>query len=284
MKISPLKLSDADKDLLKTVLGIPTYTNHEGRLVMWLQSYCEQKGYAVTRDTANNLYVTKGHADSNANFYPCVSAHTDSVHPLVEMEIREHSGCLTAHSPETGDQIGLGGDDKAGVFICLKMLEMFPNIKATFFTGEEQFCIGSHQLQESFFDDVGYHAAFDSPCDDIITWVCNGIQLFDFGDSFFEAIRPILESHDATRYQKHPYTDSFVVKSRFDFACINLPAAYFNMHSSREYVRLSSMAKCLSIGESIIRALGEVRYYKKAHSYTTYVPENVRVTGLQMSH
>ena len=45
----------------------------------------EEKGYKYEKDDLGNLYVTKGVSD----YYPLVLTHTDSVHDIEEMIVKE---------------------------------------------------------------------------------------------------------------------------------------------------------------------------------------------------
>ena len=84
-----------------------------------------------------NLYVTKGISE----YYPLVLAHTDSVHDIKEMVVKEEylpnsqgdkKLALKAYTKDGNLPTGIGGDDKAGVFICLQLLERFNVIKGFF--------------------------------------------------------------------------------------------------------------------------------------------------------
>ena len=112
---------------LKEVLSIPTKTWKEDLMIEYLSNYCDNKGYNHWKDKNGSVYVTKG----NADMFPCVVAHIDTVHEPVEMVVNEETLpnaqgelklSLKAYEKETGIPTGIGGDDKAGVFICLKML------------------------------------------------------------------------------------------------------------------------------------------------------------------
>ena len=122
------------KEKLKELLSIPTKTWEEERLIKYLISHFEEKGYKYEKDDLGNLYVTKGVSD----YYPLVLAHTDSVHDIEEMVVKEEylpnsqgesKLALKAYTKEDGSPTGIGGDDKAGVFICLELLKKLDNIK-----------------------------------------------------------------------------------------------------------------------------------------------------------
>jgi putative aminopeptidase FrvX len=70
---------------LKEVLSIPTKTYQEELMIEYLVNYLSTKGYDYKVQENGNIYVTKGVAD----YYPCVIAHTDTVHSITEMVVRE---------------------------------------------------------------------------------------------------------------------------------------------------------------------------------------------------
>ena len=128
-------------------------------MIQYLTDYCVEKGFNYSIDKNGSVYVTKG----NSDVYPCVVAHIDTVHEPVEMKINEEmlpnaqgelKLSLKAYEKESGNPTGIGGDDKAGVFICLKMLEQFDNIKAFFPVAEETGCHGSNDADKEFFKEL----------------------------------------------------------------------------------------------------------------------------------
>ena len=246
-------------ELLKKLLGIPTYTGQEQAVTDFIAMHSEKSGYDWVVDDGN-VFVTKG-ALRPGEFYPLVCAHTDSVHPTNPMEIvQDKAGLLHAVNPETRERVGCGGDDKAGVFICLELLASQPVLKAAFFWGEEVYCKGSHAARPEFFEDVGYCIEFDSPQCDIVSYSCDGVQLFEENGAFASVAVPIMDNHGMNRWQHHPYTDVAVLKRRFDFTCVNLPAGYYNMHSHREFVDMSDVENAVKAGNKLVGALGRKKY------------------------
>lgn len=246
-------------ELLKEILALPTCTNQEKAVIDFLARYAEEWGYAWHVDQAGNVYVTKGSPEPNQH-YPLVCSHTDSVHPPVKTEIVENGDMLFAVNSSTGAFVGCGGDDKCGVFICLELLERQKVLKAAFFVGEECYCIGSRAAEAEFFQDVGYCLEFDSPQGDIVSFSCDGMQLFDPESEFAKIAVPIMDSHGANKWQNHPYTDVAVLKRRFNFSCVNLPAGYYGMHSKKEYVKISEVGNSVNLGAAMLDALGFKKY------------------------
>lgn len=250
---------------LKELLRVPTFFRKEHPLLRYLIKYLRSKSYYFEMDEYGNIYVTKGEAE----FYPLVCAHTDSVQPHTDIEIHEitykNKLRLIGKHSVSGEQCGIGADDKAGVFICLELLEAMSPIKVVLFTGEEFGCHGSYHAREDFFKDVGYAIEFDCYGSSDVTKYCNGIQLFDPDSEFFSFISPILENlmPETPKFHKHPYTDVWQLKRRFDFSCINIAAGYHRYHQDNEYVVVEETLNAVEIGKEIIEMLGANKYEYK---------------------
>ena len=126
-------------DFLKAVLSIPTHSFKEDKMIDFLVDYLTNKNYNFYYDKLGNIYVTKGTV-GEGEYYPCVVAHTDTVHQIDTINIREEylkdskgndSFSLKAYN-DFGEPTGIGGDDKCGVFACLQLLEEFEVLKAAF--------------------------------------------------------------------------------------------------------------------------------------------------------
>lgn len=232
-----------------SLLTVPTYSRCEQYMVAFLKAQLENMGVPFSVDKYNNVYAAKG---QGPGFYPMVCAHTDTVHAITSrIEIQEGLGRLCAYTPD-GWRIGCGGDDKAGIFVCLELLRIQPRLKVAFFATEEVGCIGSSHVSREFCEDVGYCIEFDSPNGDIVSYSCDGMQLFNDQGQFAKVVVPILDAHGMTKWQRHPYTDVAQLRRKFDFECLNLPCGYHHMHSDREYVVLSEVENAISAGQKII--------------------------------
>ena len=250
---------------LKEVLSIPTKTWKEELMIQYLTDYCVEKGFNYSIDKNGSVYVTKG----NTDVYPCVVAHIDTVHEPVEMKINEEmlpnaqgelKLSLKAYEKESGNPTGIGGDDKAGVFICLKMLEQFYNIKAFFPVAEETGCHGSNDADKEFFKDVGYAIQFDSTENDTMSLTLMGVKLFEQDSDFFTSVKDIILEHGLKNWYNHPYTDTMKLKEKFDFPCLNFAAGYYNYHTPDEYVVIDDVQNTCDMAIKVIETLGQNKY------------------------
>lgn len=251
-------LSPKTKRLIE-ILAVPSFFAAEDLMVDKIVSILKEKNLEYNVDEIGNITVTKGVAD----VYPCVVAHTDTVHQIVDYDvhIRNNDNELYALT-KRGVETGIGGDDKAGVFVCLELLDTFDAIKAVFVVGEEYGMYGSRSVDPEFFSNVGYALQFDAPYVDWLSFTCSGVQLFDPNGQFFKTCEPIFEKHWGykPKLSRHPYTDVRALKQRFDFSCINFSVGYHNMHSVKEFVNIEECFNALELAKELIENLGNNKY------------------------
>jgi di/tripeptidase len=267
-------------ELLKDVLKVPTKTYREEKMVEFLVNWLTENNIDFSVDEHNNVYATKQTTKELPEdfYFPCVVSHTDTVHNLDTINIREENlynaqGELKlsykAYNNE-GKPTGIGGDDKCGVFACLTLLHELPNVKAAFFVSEETGCHGSLKASEEFFSNVGYGIQFDAPENWMITEKCFGQVLFDRGSEFFETCDKVLTENmdkNSMKYMVHPYTDVYALRGKFDFSCINISIGYYDYHTKDEYVVVEDVFNGINIGKRMIENLGNKLHYKKSVVY-----------------
>jgi di/tripeptidase len=267
-------------ELLKDVLKVPTKTYREEKMVEFLVNWLTENNIDFSVDEHNNVYATKQTTNELPEdfYFPCVVSHTDTVHNLDTINIREENlynaqGELKlsykAYNNE-GKPTGIGGDDKCGVFACLTLLHELPNVKAAFFVSEETGCHGSLKASEEFFSNVGYGIQFDAPENWMITEKCFGQVLFDRSSEFFETCDKVLTENmdkNSMKYMVHPYTDVYALRGKFDFSCINISIGYYDYHTKDEYVVVEDVFNGINIGKRMIENLGNKLHYKKSVVY-----------------
>jgi len=252
-------------ELLKKILAIPSYSGREERLAAFLLNYLSiELGLHAWIDDHCNVFAIKG----KAAWYPCLSAHIDTVHQAEEgVQIVERDGNLIALDAE-GKQTGLGGDDKSGVFIVLELLKRTDVAKVAFFAGEERGGIGSTRADEDFFWNIGYLLNFDAHGYGFVSYTMGGTKLFDDGGEFISLAKPVLDAHGMTQWQSHPFSDPAVLRKRFTFSILNLSAGYWKWHTKVEYVTISEVARSIDAATELVGVLGTRFYgfYAKAFS------------------
>lgn len=268
-----------DLELLKEVLSVPTYTYEEEQMVQFIVDWLKKNNIEHYVDEYLNVYAIKQTGELPNDFiFPCVVAHTDTVHQIdtinikelmLENAYKELKLSLKAFN-DAGSPTGIGGDDKCGVFACLELLKELPNIKAAFFVSEETGCHGSRKADPSFFTNVGYAIQFDAPENWMVTETCFGTRLFDRKSDFFAECDKIIQEGMGSKrqYMKHPYTDVYALKDKFDFSCINISIGYYNYHTRNEYVVIEDVFNGIEMGKKMIDALGNKKYaYKTTNAF-----------------
>lgn len=264
-----------DLKLLKEVLSVPTKTYNEKLMIEFLVKWLSENDIPYYMDGFGNVYATKQEQQVSEDFYfPCVVSHTDTVHNIDTINVREEQLrnaqgelklSLKAYN-NSGKPTGIGGDDKAGVFACLSLLKELPYLKAAFFVSEETGCHGSKKADPEFFENVGYAIQFDAPENWMITEKCFGQVLFDRESEFFNEVDSVLSKRmvkEDMEYMVHPYTDVYALRSKFDFACLNFSIGYYNYHTANEYVVVEDVQNGILMGKEIIEKLGYNLHYKE---------------------
>lgn len=250
---------------LKKTLSIPTKTWEEERLITHILESTRGLYDTIDLDDIGNIYITKGKSDN----YPCFVAHTDSVHSIVEMDVKtemlpntkgELKESFKAYRSDNGQPTGIGGDDKAGVFICLELLREVDVCKIFLPVAEETGCHGSSQADPEFFKDVAYSIQFDSTENDTMSRTLMGVPLFEEDGEFINKVSHLINEHGLTNWYSHPYTDTMVLKQHFDFSCLNLAAGYYNYHTVNEYVIIEDVYNTLELTKKIVSVLGSEKY------------------------
>ena len=142
--------------LLKRLYSIHSASGKEDGMIKFLCSYIKSLpgDIQLGKDKYGNLYAVKGTAET----YPCIVAHLDQVQAAYPRDFRatENRDIIFGYSAKQHSFVGLGADDKNGIFIALEALKKYDSLKVAFFKEEEIGCKGSSQAELSFFDDCRY--------------------------------------------------------------------------------------------------------------------------------
>lgn len=249
-----------NKEKLIEILSIPSYSGKEEIISEYIIRTLNDMGVDNYQDKYGNIYATKG----NVEYFPCVVSHIDTVHEIENINIKDNGGILSGFN-DVNEKTGIGGDNKAGVFVCLELLKKVVNIKAAFFVSEEVGCLGSYLSDPKFFQNVGYAIQFDAPFNNWVSHYSDGVKLFEVDSEFFNKINHVFQSnlpgYSVKDLGNHPYTDVSALKTLYNFACVNYSVGYYNMHTKDEYVSLNDVNLCLNTAIELIQSLGNELYY-----------------------
>ena len=150
--------------------------------------------------------------------------------------------------PRINDLRGLGADDKNGVWICLKCLMKYDNLKVAFFVGEEIGCVGSSKANMDFFKDVRFVIQCDRRgSNDLIASIC----------STEIASKELIEATGHEQFGYHleegMMTDVLTLKENgLQVSAVNMSCGYYDPHSDHEFTVKRDLLNCLSFVEHII--------------------------------
>lgn len=250
-----------NKSKLKEILAIQTYSYEQWRMFAYLIRECNRNNYDYFVEDGN-IYVCKG----NAEKYPCIVAHMDSVHEIgADLHPVEIDGNVTGIDRTTMQQSGIGGDDKVGIYIALECLNYFDNVKAVFFRDEEVGCVGSSLALMDFFNDCNFVLQCDRRGNSDFITNASGTELCS--KSFKKAIKPIADQY-GYKFGNGMMTDVMTLKQKgLKVSCANISCGYYNPHMDNEYVNINDVENCLNLVFCIFNDL--VNEYP--HNYTEVV-------------
>ena len=214
-------------------------------LLWWIRNNVPGAKVELDREVGN-IYITKGIADT----YPCLVAHIDQVQSIHSRDFQaiETKDIIFGYSPKNKRLEGLGADDKNGVWVCLKCLMKYENLKVAFFVGEEVGCIGSSKADMDFFKDVRFVIQCDRRgSSDLITSICS-TEISS--KEFIEAT-----GHEQFGYhlEEGMMTDVLTLKENgLQVSAVNLSCGYYDPHSDHEFTVKRDLLNCLSFVEHII--------------------------------
>lgn len=237
-------------DLLKQLYCIHSKSMQEKKIRLFICRWITDNVPGAKVENENgNLLVTKGRAKT----YPCIVAHLDQVQTMhsPDFSVIENNGVLFGYSASNRRQEGLGADDKNGIYIALKCLQEYDAIKIALFRGEEIGCVGSSEVDLTFFADCRYLIQCDRRGGHDFIVDASGVELSS--DEFIADCN--LESF-GYRPEYGMMTDVMTLKERgVNCSCVNLSCGYYHPHTDSECTVISELENCLDFVRWIITNL-----------------------------
>ena len=242
-------------ELLKSLYRINSKSGKEAEIKAFVLDYVARiDGVVVEEDGFGNLFIRKGCAEQS----PCVVAHLDEVHDVEGRVVVEEGDMLYATNTD-GERVGLGADDKNGVWMVLRLLEQKESLRVALFVEEERLgelagCRGSRACDLARFDDATCLLQCDRKGNsDVVTIGKGGISLCREG--FIAA-----ELLDKYGYSAVPggRTDVVALRERgLEKDCCNIGCGYYNAHRSDEYTLFSHLQNALAFVSEVVDSLSE---------------------------
>lgn len=278
-EVAKLPLLNLDVKLMYDMMSVPTFSRFEYRMVTYLILWARKHNIDHKFDTYGNLYLTKGKPDEG-HFYPCVTAHLDTVQHQQkayllagsDLELRTRVNDKKQHEVYISG-MGTGSDDKNAILIALQMFEKFDALKGAFFLEEESGCVGSNNLDESFFDDVSYVIGFDSPELNRAAWhLSNNVKMFT-ADFYKTYMKPICDKWGMTKFYSETITDEMYITSKTGLVTMNFGNGGYKPHLDTEYFIIEELDHALSMGLELVETIPTDRQHKVKGSTWTRDPE-----------
>lgn len=166
-------------------------------------------------------------------------AHMDTVHLDLAREISWQKDNVS--SPQ-----GIGGDDRCGIYIILKILEKC-DCHVAFFEDEEVGGIGSG----IFADDICRGTSI--PVDFVIEFDRKGAKDSVYYDVGSSALRRFVESTGYFEEAAGSFTDICHICPALGVAGVNLSSGYYKPHTTDEYVVPSEVDRIITEAVKLIR-------------------------------
>lgn len=179
----------------------------------------------------NDVTSSDGFIYAKGTFPVMLVAHMDTVHKnLVKKIVYTDKGNVIS-SPQ-----GIGGDDRCGIYMILKLIETY-NCSVLFTEDEEVGCIGANKFVKAYesglidMGPVNYIIELDRKgSNDAVFYECDNPEFEDF----------ILKDKD-WKLDYGTYTDIVEIAPVLKVAAVNFSCGYYQAHTTKEYVVRSEM-------------------------------------------
>lgn len=240
-------------NLLKQLYQINSYSGNEDEIRRFVLQQIDDLPLRVDVDNYGNILITKG----NAEKYPCVAAHLDEVHQPSVRNLQEEHGAIFAVD-ENSEPVGIGADDKNGVWIVLQLLRQIETMKAVLFVREEKATFegyrhGSDDCELVFFNDVNFVLQCDRKgAGDLVTY-CTKKEIRLCDDDFVPEW--ILQKYGYAPVEGG-VTDVVHLRQRgLQIPCCNISCGYYNAHKSEEYTNVAELQNSFEFVKTLVSTL-----------------------------
>lgn len=255
-----------NKKLFRTICEIQSVSYDMNDISYFIYEYLTENNILFDVDIHGNIYINRDYKN-----VPCMVAHLDTVHELVEdLTVFECGNIWTGINRKHMIQTGIGGDDKVGIYITLELLKIH-KIKAAFFVNEEVGCLGSFKSDITFFKDCLYVLQCDRRGNsDFVTNINGEIS----SKPFQRDIIPIIKKY------KYSFSNGMITdvgqlsQNKIGVSCANISCGYYNPHSENEYIMLNDVLNCMTMCSNIFTNI--TKQYKhefKAEKYNNWIYE-----------
>ena len=251
------------------LLKVQSYSGQEYKMVHYIEGLLTKMQIPYKYDEIGNIIAMKGNGKIG------LVAHTDTVHEIFEGEMRiiYSKGTLKAFKSVIRKNkiknviTGIGGDDKVGIFLVLRLLQELNDVTAFFVTQEEIGSVGALYLNRKYLEPCSYFIEIDRRgIKDVVTQYYNSDLI---NSEFKKKIKPILKKHN--RVEASGLTTDIIALAEagsINVSAINVSCGYYNPHTAFEYISIDEVNKTYQFVKDLIVVLGTKRYEHKYESYS----------------
>lgn len=272
-RVKQIKLKGMTKlERLKNVMSVQSVSRDTKRMNKFILTELKNIKGVTYYESKGNIYATKG----ESKYYPCIVSHTDTVHDIIkDFRVVVVDDKMIALNYSNGKRVGIGGDDKVGIFLALELMRDLDVCKVAFFKDEEIGCVGSSAADMNFFNDVGY--MFQADRRGNRDFICDiyGVELYSI-EFLDKIVDNLLDFKKEEEYGA--LTDVYqLVLNGYTGSVANISCGYYLPHTDDEYIVISEVYQTIDFVKECIKSLGNefyevVREYKntKKNNYSYY--------------
>lgn len=243
---------DENLKYLVKVLKIQSKSKNQEKMIEFIKSELNTLKIKFTQDKYDNIIVIR-----NKELSPFIVAHMDTVHNIVaNTSIYMNGNNIFAMNTDTVSQIGIGGDDKVGIWAVLELLKINKKFNAVFFSNEEIGAIGSSNIDLDIFKNASWLLELDRKGKS--DFICEYISSKEFKND----LKEVYESYDYnSETTKNTVTDVSRLSDRnVGVSCVNISCGYYNPHSDKEYIVFDEAMESMKMTNELIDKFGDKKY------------------------
>lgn len=230
-------------ELFKRLLRARSFQDKDGEVRNIIEHELDKLNVSYKTDEIGNIIVEKGNP-----LYPCFCCHMDTIHKITKKhKVREQK---TKNDTLWTSPTGIGGDDKCGIWACLKLLQELQDVKVVFFAQEECGQIGANNIELEEFDDCCFICELDRLGNDdlIVDYIGMPTTSMNFEDDLVD----VIPKKDKWELAEGFITDVMVLFERgIQISVMNMSCGYYHPHMKNEVVSWKDMNKMLRMARKV---------------------------------
>lgn len=256
-----------------------SYSSEQDDFLNYLNYTLQYYNFETKKDRYGNLIANRGISE----FKPLIIAHVDiNQQDETTPEVIRVNDWIIGINPRTGEQAGIGHDDKAGIYFALQIAKIQEiDCKIIFVKDEEVGCLGTNQLSKKDLKGISFAIQLDRKGHSDVSKYTNGVNTVS--NEFMSKTKPTLKKY-GMKFVNTIYTDVGALKAdhNVNFCCINVSAGYYNEHRDNEKLHIKQLENCMLFGLDMILLYGTslqlhkyerpapVKYSKSSYHYESW--------------